>query len=122
MGDQLKSLFDAIDSLGHSKKQNDKDEFQAEVLKRKLKKLIKTSTKTENDYQNVHTPSPLIFPIDPVGPWQTANRPEGDHSDNQAEQPGQGDPVYAVSGEDLIAGGGAEEDGDWEHEVQGRAH
>ncbi len=27
MGDQLKSLFDAIDSLGHSKKQNDKDEF-----------------------------------------------------------------------------------------------
>lgn len=53
MGDQLKSLFDAIDSLGHSKKQNDKDEFQAEVLKRKLKKLIKTSTKTENDYQNI---------------------------------------------------------------------
>ena len=27
MGDQLKSLFDAIDSLGHTKKQNDQDEF-----------------------------------------------------------------------------------------------
>lgn len=50
MGDQLKSLFDAIESLSENKKQNDKEEFEAEVLKRKLKNLIKVSNKTESDY------------------------------------------------------------------------
>lgn len=61
MGDQLKSLFDAIDSLGHKKKENDKGEFEAEVLKRKLKKLLKTSNKTESEYQNVSLR--LIYPF-----------------------------------------------------------
>jgi len=33
----LKSLFDAIESLSQKKKLKDSEEFEAEVLKRKLK-------------------------------------------------------------------------------------
>jgi hypothetical protein len=36
MGDQLKSLFDAIDSLGSRKKKHDQEDFEIEVINRNL--------------------------------------------------------------------------------------
>lgn len=53
MGDQLKSLFDAIESLSDKKKMNDQEDFEAEVLTRKIKQLVKGTNKAESDYQVV---------------------------------------------------------------------
>ncbi len=50
MGDQLKSLFDAIESLSDKKKMNDQEDFEAEVLSRKVKQLVKITNKAESDY------------------------------------------------------------------------
>lgn len=53
MGDQLKSLFDAINNLGDGKKQADKKQFELDELKLQMESIHKDRGDQFDDFKKV---------------------------------------------------------------------